>query len=1303
MFKKSLKGVIAFFFVFGSLFLYSCTVGLGESIDTEVPTVQIQYPPASAVVRDWFYIAGNSSDDKGVDEVSVYVYSSTGEKIDVGKTSVEKNGTWKIKVDVQDSDGNDVLKDGTYVFYAVAKDSSGQSSAVNNRTIEIDNTPPVFVIKNPGTTNLENPSKFGSILKITGSVADLHDISELSLSIYTDSSLTGEPKAVLTETDVDKTDGISVTLARYNPDVENKGAASDSLHENYLKIYDESLSGYQEFYASLSLKDSAGVYQSATYKNGSYAQDADSIGNSSNNGLFLNDDVYETFLGKNSTYSLSVADFMRLLNGTYGSTSTVSDGSVTSSVRSESTDEVVLKSVTSSAFYDTETQNTIIKILNEKIKDTAKTPLAFKLNKQSNPTYSVMGYAFSAISNDEANLANLSNYSAAKEGTLTFQAQAGLDGTYVEPKTIKVYLFGPYDTDKLTSSILKTIYDDPEIYYTKQINTAKETCDENATQTVLEQTANAYNLFTASETESSCESYTQTITLPSVIKKGKYYILAASGKDQDGLSLLSSNYYGFTGESSGTPPTVLITGFSDGVMENALSKITLSGTLTSGESELSEKINNFSCVTYTIEINDEVNSKLVGTLKGEATFAFNSGTKKSGTWKIEDLSSATATYENGYSSYECKDGNRYKYKITVTGKDATGGLTSTDTRSFVIDKVLPQIKINDVTPVVKTETSSEETTETTKYTVNGTIKFSCVVTDTNLSNVVVTVKDSDGNSETLYNGSTSTIEKTVDTTNFKDEGFLTFTVTAKDTAGNEVTSSTSNVYVSQKTDNPVVSFTNGNQKSFGIDSNNSANFTITDDDGIQKITLTVLDSNGKVIGSGEEGAVTIDDAQLQVQENSDKEEGETEDTKTAKNPVTYTIGGSTSANISYILPKTAGSYTIVLSVEDTGYKNAGESLQLWHKTESKNALSVSESNFSVYLLNVSYGSKSSAISDNSALIKATADATVTGYINLSALNKISSIECYTMTKGTDSDNNVVWTKTDNDTLIAKYNPSEEETKNGIKTIDASVKNGRIEWSAPIPSSNIKEGEQHFYFVARNANASSSVEFTCKGDGTKPTLKVDSSVMKGNWYKNSSVKFSVLVADFEGKDSSTSATYEASGINSTSVKYSYKIGTTDYTGELTAGNALYDEEGKESATGTYYKYQTTVEGISDTQNIQLNFTAEDNVGNSATPGNYTLQIDTASPTKETLAIKEGQCKKASDSITVSYAFKDSTSGLSKIEFSTDSKFTNPSTVSADSATDFTSGIKEYGTSTLPKTIDISLTSLKDSKSIKFMQE
>lgn len=1231
MFKKILNFLLlssigsAIFMLF-----FACSVGLGESVDTEVPKIEITYPPASRAVRDWFYLAGNCSDDKGVDSIVVSAKNiSTNENFTLGTAIPAKDGTWQIKINEKDSGGNYKLKDGTYTFSVIATDSSKQQSAPNIRTLEIDNTAPVFVIKNPGTTKSDSPAPFGSILKIVGAAADEHEIYELELKVYSSADMSCEPKATLIEKNVDKTDGINVTLARYNPDVALGAAAADELHNNYLSIYNAEGGGDQQLFASVTLRDSAGVWQNPLHTS------ADSIGNSTSGGLYLNDDIYDELMGKKSKYGLTAADFMKIINGTYKNvTAETSENENSENNRAVETDS---KKITEENIQE------VLAILNKAKTDTSSTPLSFKLNKDANPTYEVMGFAF-----NDSEAETFASHKAAKKSSLTFKAQAGLDGTYIKPSTLKVYMFGPYSSCSLEQ--LNEIRTEPGSYYNSAVEKAKEQLkaagNANPSEELVEATANARILADYSEnSSSSTETFTETIELPSTITKGSFYVLAASGKDIDGLSLLTQNNYGFVGESAGTPPTIVIDGFTDGAMANVLGNVKVSGTLKSEETELAG-------VTYSVVVFDEINAKNIATITGEANFNFKDS-KLSADWNIADFSKGNKNYVNGYSSFEPNDGERFKYSVTVSGKDRTG-LESKDTKSFTVDMKKPDIKINDIAPVAKKETEESGTT----YIVNGTVEFSAVVTDTNLQSVKATVSDGT-TTKTLFERNNSTIEADIDTTEFADNSTLTFKVVATDNAGNVSERSRNDVFVKQETDKPVISFTNGKtsaelgdgwtnvtngQNVFGIENNNSANFTITDDDGIASVKLTIFDESGKIIGSPEE----------------------------------YSPEGSTSYNINYALPKTAGRYRIDIEAIDTEYKNVSSErtdkdvIQANRKTDSRSFIVVSEGNLLIKF-------KDSKISNDECKIKKE-DTSIMGTLSLTDTEKVNLIECYSMKLSEKS-----WVK---DKLVNSYVSNLEEGKKNEISINIPEGDSKVHWSAPLPVAQLKEGENHFFYIAKDkAGNSASIELTCYVDGIGPNLQLDTKELDENWKKSTSVKLSVLVSDFG---------IYSSGIDK--VTYSYTKDAEPTVAELSAGNEC-DEYGNEKAeTKNWRRYSTRID-LGETSKTTIKFYAKDFVGNPSNDLSYDLKVDSLAPQKNKLEIAPNLYKKNTESVSVSYAFSDATSGIAKIEFCTDNKFDTSSKtykiISSESeGTDFVIGTKDYGTAEESKTILIPLAELKD---------
>ena len=112
----------------------SCEIGLGNSVDTEVPVQEIKTPdPATvAVIRGDFPIIGNWSDDGTIDFVTVTIKNDTSTVFE-GNASVNTSGsgegTWSCKV----SPGENGIKDGSYYVSVKIQDTAGHSSIASSQ------------------------------------------------------------------------------------------------------------------------------------------------------------------------------------------------------------------------------------------------------------------------------------------------------------------------------------------------------------------------------------------------------------------------------------------------------------------------------------------------------------------------------------------------------------------------------------------------------------------------------------------------------------------------------------------------------------------------------------------------------------------------------------------------------------------------------------------------------------------------------------------------------------------------------------------------------------------------------------------------------------------------------------------------------------------------------------------------------------------------------------------------------------------------------------------------------------------
>src|SRR5574344_755816 len=199
----------------------SCEVGLGASVDTEAPTLDITYPPASAVIRGTFTLAGTCGDDKGVSGIAITIRNvSTNATASYSLGSEETS--WSQSVNAYDTSAYSSTNgwqfpDGKYEISAVASDAAGHSSGTASRTIEIDNTAPLFIMKSPGSSDSANPTAYGTVFKVNGSISEDHMVSTMAVTVYNTSGtvLAGTDSAPFTETNVITAGGTSVIVAQY--------------------------------------------------------------------------------------------------------------------------------------------------------------------------------------------------------------------------------------------------------------------------------------------------------------------------------------------------------------------------------------------------------------------------------------------------------------------------------------------------------------------------------------------------------------------------------------------------------------------------------------------------------------------------------------------------------------------------------------------------------------------------------------------------------------------------------------------------------------------------------------------------------------------------------------------------------------------------------------------------------------------------------------------------------------------------------------------------------------------------------
>lgn len=758
--KKFLLAVVSVVFAYA---LLSCDVGLGAAVDTQAPTLNVTYPATLSTVRGQFVFGGTCADDQKVTSVTVRALNS-----ELGKsygpyaaTVADDAKSWTFsfnkKAEGKDSYNGWEMPDGKYTLEAVARDASGKSSGTGAITIDIDNTEPIFILNSPGTTDIKNPTVSGSSFKITGTIADDHSIKYMRVNVYeNEGGRKGKLRKSFIEENIETSGGTSVALFKKTDDVYTK---------LYGDIKNASSIGTKTFFCEIELEDSA--YEYNDFKNNASGK----TGNVSKK-VYLYDSVYKKFQSS-SGYGLEAAKIKSIVNETL----TEVNGTAASVVRKEFLDSA------------------------------AQSSLAFGLNPNANPKYVVQGFDVDSVFEI--------NKTGASSQSVSVQVNAGLDGTNVLPKTMCVYVFGPFES--ITEDTVSSIYKDPADY-------AKN----NAASVAVKEENSSY-------AGSSLATYTFNIKLPKAISPFKTYIVAASGTDADGNDFDNDGtVFAFRGAQTGAAPTLAINTPANSAMFNSSKDLLVAGTV-SYEGGIDE--NNLS-LDWEVTITDENDSnKVVKTYSGTRS---GCTVNKDGSWSLSIPADDVPAYDA-----DKKNGKVYTYSVKVT---ATGSneLKAVAERSFHVDSQPPVLSGPEVTKTVKNAEGSD--------CVNGKINISGGVDENYRKTFTLTVTDDSGSGvKKEFSYSAGQFNERIDTTEFADGANLIITLTAEDKAGNKSEPSVKTIKIDQSTDIPSITPSNYDaginsadgvgvkgdviKNLFGTVSNNKLSGTASDDDGVKTVTV----------------------------------------------------------------------------------------------------------------------------------------------------------------------------------------------------------------------------------------------------------------------------------------------------------------------------------------------------------------------------------------------------------------------------------------------------------------------------------
>lgn len=996
--------------------------GLGSTVDTEAPKIEITYPPLGANIRGTFVLAGNCDDDKSVKSIIVTVTDTTTKKV-VGTVpaSIENEGkSWKASINnYNDKDKKYDYLDGNYQFTAEVHDGAGHKSNAS-RVFDLDNTAPVFVASNPGVIKSQGKkaSAYGSIFTIDGTIADDHTIASLTAKIFDENgTLIGDYK----EEDIATAGGTSVTIASHYVD-KNDGTARTVQNERYTQIYgDNDAAGTKKYYCTVLVEDNTKSYTNPG------ESDNTTSGNITSK-VYLYDSVYKSLMSSKSgnRYGLSAADFMTLLNGTRAA--------------------------------DEKTEPAL-KILKEVVVDTSAeaedkdaNKLSFSLNPMANPTYSVNGFA---VSKDAAG--NDTYKEAFSDSTVVVSVNAGLDKTAILPGNLKVWTvlvdgLTPEKALERVSKVASKITAVQKLHYEEVLEKSEEIIKEIDTYAEAEK----LDIVLVKDNSTDSGSSVQTETLSCVLPKeayisGKVYAFIVTGYDEDDVAFLQNTLYAFKANEAGIAPTLIIT-----EPANQSYIKTTEGLVFKGRTYLPDGSTlKVAALTINLRVQDENKQNIaVGKTDGytvDLTYNETSGYSSTDESLTYDTSTKVWTFTpskladyNDISASE-GEGKSYFYTVDISSESSSRNATS-KTISVHVDSTMPKVSIANVTPYVSGSNFYSEAGENIRNYVNGDITVKFNIEETNLKEVSYKVLV-DGEEKVapvslgkVYSGSID-LDTTKWTETAKEKKNIEVVITAVDVCGNTTSYSTTEyntvtyknsegneesfnkpIVICQETDIPQIKFANAelsyktgkddqivehsflvveeeakndaNKKSivashnlFNIKNNNTIQIALDDDDNIASAKVVLYDEAGKLY-----------------------------EADGFENPSIKQIG-KPSFTWNYLLPAKEGIYQVYIEVTDSKLKDdLSETVKLWRTNKvGKFYVAVDDGAPTVEIKNPVAGSYQKKAFAANGTVSEKDNVTLTRSIyklDAKAEDKKSVDITAKITK--DKDGNFIWAETDED-------------------------------------------------------------------------------------------------------------------------------------------------------------------------------------------------------------------------------------------------------------------------------------------------
>ncbi len=786
--------IFSFFCLFSVLSIISCEIGLGAAVDVQDPTSGISYPPKNAIVRDTFVAAGECNDDMGIESVKVsLVNTETNVTYGPYTATLDAEGkNWTVSLnnknsnivttDVFDSYKQWEIPDGNYVINAIAYDKDKKQSPVASSPVSIDNTAPVFIVSKPLAIGDEAATNYGRSFNLAGDIAEEHETSKITF-LYKEYDVNSSSF---------KSEEKSFELKDFGSISANNPLIIAKYYKNKPDLGNEKTTlrnSYVNLYGTVDEVNADNNKDKTYYCAFELEDNARLYINPSDSGSGDGNKTSEYYILTEevselygSTYSLDVAKLMQIING---------KTSYTEKQISEITD--------------------VLKHSGNKASSTEITSGAsskFTLNPNNSPMWAIDGYDVN--SSDVSDVEKANDYVAGN--ILTLSIKAGRDNSYVKPNTVIAKLY------KLKKAGDKYVRD--EVAYEPKTLIAEGDWTDPAASSATIQLA--------------------LDTTDHELKSGDYYEIDVTGEDRNHVSLeAEEGRYILHLSASGAAPVI--------EFEKDLNRSWVSGNEIKDSFEIKGIITSSTTVKEngvrinTINVKNNTNPNDTQTIDWDfETLPFETSTSP-----IQYPFTIKVTPKSGKLVPDAK--SKYTYTISIKVTDESN-VSSLKVLTLFVDNKNPALNIS----------SAPEATADTNGRI--TIKGTASDNESGLFSITYSVKDSADAIVANYN------KKPVEKANSWDFSFNTTDLTAKgsgnykiiieatDVVGNTETK-ICNIKVNQESDTPSIILTNAfadiseneidtEHNLFDTKSNKTIYGSVTDDDGVEAVTVTYKTSDG---------------------------------------------------------------------------------------------------------------------------------------------------------------------------------------------------------------------------------------------------------------------------------------------------------------------------------------------------------------------------------------------------------------------------------------------------------------------------